>query len=142
MFLVFYFVFELDLSIPSLAYSHPSSSNPHDPILPFPLPTTILSKQHYQENHSPNHLLQQGNGQKIFECFLPKDVCQKVFKGPKERRGHLIRRHREFHLFFLRRSQPLHPIGHSPSSTLLLNPRMNHSFVSCHSLQTVFIRRK
>ncbi|XAO26370.1 hypothetical protein I312_105207 [Cryptococcus bacillisporus CA1280] len=57
-------------------------------------PEERLLDLHYTETHDLIARERQKNGEKIFECFLPPDQCGKVFTNPKNRRLHMISKHR------------------------------------------------
>lgn len=57
-------------------------------------PEARLLDLHYTETHDPIARERQKNGEKIFECFLPPDQCGKVFTNPKNRRLHMISKHK------------------------------------------------
>ncbi|KAH8079980.1 hypothetical protein HD553DRAFT_318071 [Filobasidium floriforme] len=56
-------------------------------------PDARLLELHEIENHDPFSSEQQRAGQKIFECFLPRDVCGKRCSTPRGRRNHMIQIH-------------------------------------------------
>ncbi|WVR03414.1 hypothetical protein IAU60_000405 [Kwoniella sp. DSM 27419] len=55
---------------------------------------------HQTEVHDPIARQRKENGQKIFECFLPPSQCSRKFIDPKQRRKHLIDKHKFPHQYF------------------------------------------
>ncbi|WVF66473.1 hypothetical protein IAT40_001213 [Kwoniella sp. CBS 6097] len=63
-------------------------------------PDERLLLLHHTEVHDPIARQKKVNGQKIFECFLPPSQCGKIFIDPRQRRRHLIDKHKYPHQYF------------------------------------------
>ncbi|WVQ81022.1 hypothetical protein IAT38_003129 [Cryptococcus sp. DSM 104549] len=56
-------------------------------------PEERLLTLHHTETHDSIAKERQNNGYKIFECFLPREQCDRTFATPAKRRLHLIAKH-------------------------------------------------
>ncbi|EIW67830.1 hypothetical protein TREMEDRAFT_57357 [Tremella mesenterica DSM 1558] len=57
-------------------------------------PEARLLDLHRIETHDPLARERKNKGEKIFECFLPRDQCDRKFANPQKRRRHLIDKHK------------------------------------------------